>query len=235
VVTRTVEEARSYVSSALEALGDPSKATQMQAYMKTTMPFHGVQKAARAPVLRQLVREYRVGSGPEYREMVLGVWTLPHREEKYLALGYARHFTLFIDPLQLPLYKRLIIEAAWWDLVDEVATKLIRHLVLEFPNESWPVVDTWVEDEDIWLRRSAIICQVGAKERTDPARLFSYCESRASEKGFFIRKAIGWALREYSKTDPLAVAAFVNSHASDLSGLSFREASRLFPHLIDQR
>lgn len=235
MVTGAVGEARSYVSSALEALRDPSKAPQMKAYMKTTMPFYGVQKAPRAPVLRHLVREFQVGSGPEYREMVLGLWGLPHREEKYLALGYARHFIRFIDPSQLPLYKRLIIEGAWWDLVDEVATKLIRHLVLEFPHESWSVVDTWVDDEDIWLRRSAIICQVGAKERTDPARLFSYCESRTSEKGFFVRKAIGWALREYSKTDPLAVAGFVNSHASDLSGLSFREASRLIPDLIDPR
>lgn len=233
MVSIKLDAACSYLALFLTDLADPIKAPQMQAYMKTNMPFYGVQKAGRVPILRHVVRQFPPESGDEYREMVLGLWDLPHREEKYLALGYARHFKSHIVPAQVGLYRRLIVEGAWWDFVDEVATKLIGHLVREFPEEAWPDVDDWIGDEDMWLRRTAIICQMGAKDRTDAHRLFRFCEARTEEKEFFIRKAIGWALREYSKTDPSAVATFVNSHAAALSGLSFREASKHIPELVD--
>ena len=113
---------------------------------------------------------------------MVALWQLPHREEKYLALGVARHFGSTCVPEMLPLYRRLIVEGAWWDLVDEVATHLIRDLVVGHPDEVWPTVDTWIDDDDMWLRRTAIICQVGAKENTDAARLFRFCEARASRR-----------------------------------------------------
>ncbi len=109
---------------------------------------------------------------------------------------------------------------------------MIRPLVIEFPDEVWPQVDPWIDDEDMWLRRAAIICQVGAKGRTDTERLFRFCESRMYETGFFIRKAIGWALRDFAKTDPEAVAAFVNTNRESLSGLSFREATKHLGDLV---
>jgi 3-methyladenine DNA glycosylase AlkD len=164
--------------------------------------------------------------------LVLGLWGLPHREEKYLALDVAGRFRDFVDTASLPLYRRLIVEGAWWDFVDEVATHLVGHLVVHHPAEAWPEVDTWIGHPDMWLRRSAIICQVGAKERTDAERLFSICEARIEEKEFFIRKAIGWSLREYAKTDPEAVAEFAKAHRGQLSGLSFREATKHIQHLI---
>jgi hypothetical protein len=129
---------------------------------------------------------------------------------------------------------RSSLEGAWWDFVDEVATQLIRSLVINHPKEAWPTVDRWVDEEDMWLRRSAIICQVGAKDHTDPVRLFRFCELRIAEKEFFIRKAIGWSLREYAKTDPNAVADFINAHREELSGLSFREGSKHIKHLITE-
>jgi 3-methyladenine DNA glycosylase AlkD len=198
----------------------------MQAYMRTDMPFYGVQKEGRTVILRQLVRDFQPADRSEYQDLVLGLWGLPHREEKYLALAYARHFKTFTVPESLPLFRRLIVEGAWWDFVDEVATKLVRQLVLDEPDETWQVVDEWVGDEDMWLRRTAILCQIGARERTDVDRLFRFCVQRAFEKEFFIRKAIGWALREHAKTDPGAVARFVTEHRDQLSGLSFREATR---------
>jgi 3-methyladenine DNA glycosylase AlkD len=127
-------------------------------------------------------------------------------------------------PESLALYRRLIVEGAWWDLVDEVATHLIRQLVLDHPSATWPEIDRWIDDETMWLRRAAIICQVGAKDRTDAPRLFEFCRRRSHEREFFIRKAIGWALREYAKTSPEAVAAFVTRHEEELSPLSRREA-----------
>jgi len=205
----------------------------MQAYMKTDMPFYGVQKPFRVVILRQLVRDFPPADREEYEELVLGLWDLHHREEKYLALGVARHFGEHVTPSSLPLYRRLIVEGAWWDFVDEVATKLIRRLIVEHPDQTWPMVDKWIDDEDMWLRRTAILCQIGARERTDTGRLFAFCERRAFEREFFIRKAIGWALREQARTDPEAVAGFVVEHRDQLSGLSYREATKHIGHLVD--
>jgi 3-methyladenine DNA glycosylase AlkD len=223
------------VSEALSAVSDSEKASGMQAYMRTDMPFYGVQKAGRTPILRELVQRFQPKAAGEYRELVVGLWNLEHREEKYIALGAARHFKAFIRPEQIDLYRALIVEGAWWDLVDEVATHLIRALVVEFPQEAWKVVDAWADDPDMWLRRTAVICQVGAKDRTDSDRLFRFCAARAHEEEFFIRKAIGWALREYARTNPHAVADFINAHLNDLSGLSYREGSKHIGDLVESR
>jgi 3-methyladenine DNA glycosylase AlkD len=227
-----VERACVFASSSLAELAQPEKAIDMQAYMKTDMPFYGVQKPERVPILRELAKDFPPADQAAYEELVLGLWALPHREEKYLALGIAQHFRSFVDTASLPLYRRLIVEGAWWDFVDAVAIYLIGQLVVHQPVGSWPEVDTWIDDPDMWLRRSAIICQVGAKERTDAKRLFTFCEARLEEKEFFIRKAIGWALRDYARTDPDAVAGFVIAHRDRLSGLSFREATKHIQDLI---
>ncbi len=195
MVAANIDAAKRMVTTLLQSAADPSKTPGMQAYMKTEMPFYGVQKAGRTPILRQLVKE-------------------------------------FITPERLPLYRQLIVDGGWWDFVDEVATQLVRSLVINHPKDSWPTVDTWIHDEDMWLRRAAIICQVGAKDHTDPARLFRFCEVCIDEREFFIRKAIGWALREYAKTEPDAVADFINGRRDGLSGLSFREGSKHIKHLI---
>lgn len=228
----TPQSAVELVQAALSDLADPSKAAEMQAYMKTEMPFYGVQKTQRAPILSELVRTYPPSDRDGYEGTVRALWELAHREEKYLALGVARHFRAFVVPDSLPLYRHLIVEGAWWDLVDEVATHLIGDLVIGYPDEIWPVVDTWIGSEDMWLRRSALICQVGAKERTDADRLFRFCSGRAFEKEFFIRKAIGWALRQHARIDPESVARFVTDHRAELSGLSYREATKHIGHLV---
>jgi 3-methyladenine DNA glycosylase AlkD len=200
--------------------------------MKTDMSFYGVQKTAQAPILRDLVRRFPPSDQAAYEAMVLALWALPHREEKYLALGVARRFKTYVTPASLPLYRRLIVEGAWWDLVDEVATHMICDLVMAYPDEIWPEVDTWIDSDDMWLRRSAIICQVGAKGATDVDRLFRFCAERAFEKEFFIRKAIGWALRQHARVDPDSVARFVTDHRDELSGLSYREATKHIGHLV---
>lgn len=216
----------------LKRLSNPDKAESMQAYMKTDMPFYGVQKPARTQILRHLKTELAPVDREEYEEMVAALWELTHREEKYLALAVAGAFGEFIVVESLPLYRRLIIEGAWWDFVDDVAMHMIRQLVLGDPGEIWPTIEEWNGDEDLWLRRTSIICQVGAKDRTDSDRLFRFCEARLAEREFFIRKAIGWALRDYAKTDPSAVVVFATAHRAELSGLSFREATKQIRHLV---
>jgi len=232
-----VSGAVEHVQAELRARADPGKARGMASYMYSSryrrlnghvgeMPFYGVQKAGRESIVRTLRSEFAPKDREEYEALVGSLWALPHREERYLALGAARAFPKFIDPESLPLFRRLIVEGAWWDLVDDAATHLVRELVLSRPTETWPVVDAWNGDANLWLRRSSIICQVGAREKTDAERLFRYCTARLEEDEFFIRKAIGWALREHSKTDPVAVADFVRAHGPEMAGLTLREASK---------
>lgn len=221
-----------YVQTALRASADPKKAAGMQAYMKTDMPFYGVQKPERVKILRGVKSRFAPDSHRDYLDSIAALWELPHREEKYLAQGFATAFPEHIVPASLSMYERFIVEGAWWDFVDETATHMIRELVLGYPAETWSVVEGWAEDEDMWLRRTAVLCQVGAKDRTDPDRLFRFCAARAHEKEFFIRKAIGWALRDHAYTDPEAVARFVSDHRDELSTLSFREATKHISHLV---
>jgi 3-methyladenine DNA glycosylase AlkD len=126
----------------------------------------------------------------------------------------------------MPLYRRLIVEGAWWDFVDEVAVRLVGRVLRDHRRQLTATIRTWAADADMWIRRAAIISQVGHKDQTDPVLLFELCETCAHEREFFIRKAIGWALREYAKTAPDTVREFALAHRAELSGLSFREATK---------
>lgn len=228
-----IQAACEFVSASLAEQARPEKAADMQAYMKTDMPFYGVQKPGRTPIIRTVLRNWPPSDRSAYEKLTLALWELPHREEKYVALAVARGHRGFVVAESLPLYRRLIVEGAWWDLVDEVAIRMVREVVITDPRRAWAVIDPWIDDENMWLRRTAIICQVGAKEKTDVERLLRFCRERSWEKEFFIRKAIGWALREYARTDPEAVARFATEHRAELSGLSFREATKHIGGLID--
>lgn len=214
------------VQRELAARGDPEKAVAMAAYMKTEMPFYGVQKPARAEILRRVAAELAPSTEDEYRKGIEALWDLAHREEKYLAIAYARRFHRYITRAQLDLYERMIVEGAWWDFVDDIAANLVGALLLDYRESMRPVMEAWIDDPDMWRRRAAILSQLRHKEHTDAEMLFDFCRRRAHETEFFIRKAIGWALREYSKTDPEAVAAFLRAEGDALSGLSRREAAK---------
>lgn len=215
-----------YVQAELTARADPARAAQMAAYLKTDMPLYGVQMSGTRDISRQLKGRFVPQTAAEYRAMVETLWALPHREEKHLAIAIARAHRAFIAFDQVDLYRRLIVEGAWWDFVDTIASRLIGDVLLNEREEMRPVLGRWIDGDDMWLRRTAIISQLAHKERTDAAMLFDYCRRRAFEKEFFIRKAIGWALRQYARTDPEAVTDFLRQHRDELSGLSFREASK---------
>ncbi|MGI9667631.1 MAG: DNA alkylation repair protein [Acidimicrobiia bacterium] len=212
------------VQTRLAAAADPEKAAPMAAYLKTEMPFYGVQKAGRTPIVRELVSSYPPQTRIAYEANIRALWALPHREEKYVALSYARAFNSFVTIDSVPLYRALIVDGAWWDLVDEAATKLVGRVVLTERDEAGPIVTKWVGDEDMWLRRTSIVCQLGHKEQTDRSLLDEACGANLSDREFFIRKAIGWALREFAKTDPAWVMEWVALNENEISGLSRREA-----------
>ena len=204
----------------------PENAIPMAAYMKTDMPFYGVKKPDRSQIVRLVRQRYSIADFESYQRTVVGLWVLPHREEKYLAIQIAQAYPEWITIEAIDLYERLIREGAWWDLVDDVAIRLVGRVLLDDRPIVQKTMDRWIEDPDLWIRRTAIISQIKHKDRTDHCRLFSYCKRRADESEFFIRKGIGWALREYSKSDPDRVARFLTRNRDRLSPLSYREGAK---------
>jgi 3-methyladenine DNA glycosylase AlkD len=215
-----------FVAEEMAQRGDPGKARQMAAYLKTDMPFYGVQKKGRVEVLRAAKKRFLISSNDDYRAAIEALWAQPHREEKYLAVGIARHYTSFISSENLDLYRKLIVDGAWWDLVDDVAINLVGIAYLAERDTMEPIIEAWVDDEFMWLRRTSLIAPIKHKKDTDHVMLFDHCLRRAHESEFFIRKAIGWTLREYAKTEPDRVREFVLQHRDRWSGLSFREATK---------
>jgi 3-methyladenine DNA glycosylase AlkD len=162
---------------------------------------------------------------------VRDLWdTAEFREERYAALAVASHrsYRSYQDPATLPLYRHLVVSGAWWDLVDPVATRSIGGILGRHRNDVTPQIRDWSVDDDMWLRRTAILSQLHHKEETDLDLLREVIEANleGSRHGreFFVRKAIGWALRQHARVDPAWVGAFVEEHESLLSGLSRREA-----------
>jgi 3-methyladenine DNA glycosylase AlkD len=216
-----------FVQRSLRSRADQRKATEMAAYMKTTMPFYGVPQPEREAIRRELKCLFAIESQRDYERAVRALWKGKHREEKYLAVSLAQDHSKFIVPESLKLYERLIREGGWWDFVDDVAIRLVGHVLLEHRPKMATLMDRWINDDDMWIRRAALISQNKHDDHTDHARLFRYCLARAGEREFFIRKAIGWALRQYSYTAPDRVAGFLNRHREKLSPLSYREGSRV--------
>ena len=223
---RTLVNRLEFVAESLAAVADADAAEKMAAYMKTTMPFYGVKRPQRDPIFKEMLKRFPVESQEDYETAVLELWAQPHREEKYLAVGVARKYGQFITLSSLPIYKKLIVDGAWWDFVDEVAAHLVGKLLLAHRREMQPKLDEWVGDEDMWLRRSALLAHLTHKERTDESKLFEHCLLRAHETEFFIRKAIGWVLREYAKTSPDSVRRFIEANDGRFSGLTVREAMK---------
>ncbi|MEN8238988.1 MAG: DNA alkylation repair protein, partial [Actinomycetota bacterium] len=210
------------VQPRLQEVADPAKAGSMAAYMKTEMPFYGVQKAGRTAILRQIRSDFAPDDLQEYEAAVLALWDLPHREEKYLAIGYARSFETFISSDSLELYEQLIIEGAWWDFVDEIASHLVGRALFKDRGPTEVEVRSWITSDKMWLRRTSIISQLRHKADTDTGLLDDACTANLADPEFFIRKAIGWALREYAKTNPDWVRSYVAAHRDGLSPLSHR-------------
>lgn len=221
-----VPELAAFVQREFQGLADPAKASQMQAYMKTEMPFYGINQPERDRVSRRFKEAFPPATETEWRTAIRTLWTLPHREEKYAALDYAAMFPEFRQPAAMDFFGQLAREGAWWDLVDFVATRLVSPTLLNHRHAVRPVIDRWVRDDSLWLRRTALLSQLKHKAHTDERQLFGHTLLRRGETAFFIRKAIGWALRDYSSTAPQAVLGFLEQHGAELSRLSYREAAK---------
>lgn len=207
----------------LAALADPDRATAMRAYMRDQFPFLGVPSPGVQAVLRAALAELPRPGAATLREVALTCWARPEREYQYLACVLLRRHARTLDAGFLDTARHLITTKPWWDTVDALAAHVVGALVARHPGLV-TTMDGWAADDDLWLVRTAILHQLTYKAATDAPRLLRYCAAQAGHPDFFVRKAIGWALREYGRTDPAAVRAFVAAHAAELSGLSRREA-----------
>lgn len=202
----------------------PADAVAMAAYMKGHFPFHGLKM----PLRRALQQEHAALHGKpalaDLPQVVLSAFAQPERELHYAAVDLIKARAPKLGAEHLPLVEEMIITKSWWDTVDTLAVHVAGVILKNRPAviEEWN--DRWIGSRDLWLNRTAILFQNRWKQDTDRALLFANIDRHAGSKEFFLRKAIGWALRELGATDPEAVLAFV--HTRKLSTLSEREALR---------
>lgn len=208
------------IRRALQAAAQPERAPAQQAYMKSSMPFLGI----RLPEVRRLART--LGAG-ESDAAALGaaartLWDeASHREERYAAMAL-----LALPPLRgaresLPLIEHMVRTGQWWDITDELSGR-VRDLLVAHPEQIAPVIRAWARDADLWMRRVAILSQLTRRSGFDVQLFTDVIVPNLADSEFFIRKAIGWALRDRARVDPDGVRAFVDERG--VTGLSRREA-----------
>jgi 3-methyladenine DNA glycosylase AlkD len=211
----------------LRDVADPMKAPAMQAYMKSSMPYHGVPAPVAKRVFARVLRDHPVEDRESWATTVRALWhDATHREERYGALALAghRHYVAYQDPATLDLYRELIATGAWWDFVDTLAAHRVGPILRAHHDEVRPMIVAWSTDPDMWLRRTSIICQLSARENIDLDLLTACIEPNLGDREFFIRKAIGWSLRQHAWTDAAWVQDYVRRNEDRLSPLSRREA-----------
>jgi 3-methyladenine DNA glycosylase AlkD len=214
------------VRRALAEAADPTKAAAMRAYMKSAMPYRGVS----APILKRVCRDafkaHPLLTVAEWQGVVLDLWrSAKFREERYAAvlLTQARSYREFHTYSTVPMLEEMIVTGAWWDFADTLAGHNLGDILRANPRKMKPLMRRWARAADMWKRRSAILCQLGFKRETDLRLLYDCIDPNLSHKDFFIRKAIGWALRQYAWTDSREVRRYVKANKARMNPLSVRE------------
>ena len=213
------------VTRAYEPARNPDRAQAMASYMRGHFPFLGIPAPRQRLLARNAVSTLPRPTEDDLTSVGDACWRLPEREYQYFACGYLRRYVRICSAGFLDTAQRLIITKSWWDTVDSLSAHVVGPLVARHP----VLVDrmeAWILHSNPWLVRSALLHQLHQREATDPERLFRYCTDHAANPDFFVRKAIGWALREYAKTNPAAVRRYVAAHRGRMAPLSVREALR---------
>ena len=207
----------------LRPLADPARAAPMRAYMKDQFGFLGLPSPVRRTAVKELLVQH-----PREPDALLGtaeqLWQLPEREFRYTAIDLLRHHHKRLSPAHLPQLQGWLLRDSWWDTVDGLSAVIGRVVLAERPAQE--KMDDWVAHPDFWVRRAAMLHQLGWRRETDRERLARYALLLAPEREFFIRKAIGWALRDYARWDPDFVLGFLAAQRDTLSPLSWCEAHK---------
>ena len=206
----------------LKAVAIPNDAMAMKAYMKNKFEFLGVK----TPVRRKLAKAFFKQQTDSVIDWVFinESWDNPYRELQYAALDYLEIRKKLLTPSDLPRLKKLAQTKSWWDTIDFL-DRLVGSIIARFP-ETKGIILVWSRDEDIWLRRLATDHQLLRKEETDTELLEKILVNNLGQTEFFINKAIGWALRDYSKTNPDWVKDFIERYRVEMAALSIREGSK---------
>ncbi|MDR1633365.1 MAG: DNA alkylation repair protein [Bifidobacteriaceae bacterium] len=210
------------VFETLRAAADPARAAQMSAYMRDQFPFLGISTPERRKLSRGSLR--RLGRQDVDWDFVAECWRLPEREFQYLANDYLRGIAAALSPADIPRIRHLVVQKSWWDTVDSL-DMVVGQIALRYPEVNQTLL-AWSVDENFWLRRLAIDHQRNRREQTDTVLLERILVNNLGQSEFFINKAIGWALRDYSKTDPDWVRGFLGRHRGAMAALSVKEASK---------
>ncbi len=202
----------------------PDEAIAMEAYMKHKFSFYGIKAPERRKLFTQVWREIKPKKADEtYYKFLQLCWNSEYREMQMSAMDAMDQLIKKMDKSWIPHLESFILEKSWWDSVDWLAVNGVGRMFDKYPEERDKYIYRWIESESIWLQRTAILFQLKYKEKIDWNVMQDFILKTSGTKEFFINKASGWALREYSKTNPEAVLQFVNDHP-DLSSLTKREA-----------
>jgi|TARA_B100000959_G_C14954799_1_gene613240 3-methyladenine DNA glycosylase AlkD len=213
----------------LRDMADPQKAPQMQRYMKSEMPFHGVQAPIQQKIFNSAFKQFPIRDAEEWQTAILDLWRKAEfREERYaaIALTGVKRYRRFQSTSSVTMYEEMIVDGAWWDYVDALSNRL-GELLIDARTPVTKQMYRWARSDDMWKRRVSIICQRKLRQETDTELLFKNIIENMADEEFFIRKAIGWALREYSKTSVQSVTDFIFTHRTELSPLSKKEGLKV--------
>lgn len=212
------------IREAMSSNANFTKAKGMQKYMKDISSFYGISSPLRRQLLKELIVIHGKPDATEVRELAELLWEEEEREMQYVAMDLLGSIKKHLEPTDLQLIEKLITTKSWWDTVDLLASHLAGTWLLKFPDKKQNILKIWFESENMWLQRTVLIHQLLYKTSTNESILFLYIEKLKDSKEFFIRKAIGWALRQYARTAPQSVKLFVET--TRLSSLSVREATK---------
>jgi len=207
---------------AFQKHSNSENAFHMKKYMRNKFEFFGIKAPLRKEITRNFLRKNNLPNVSFIKDISVELWKKPEREFQYFGMELLTKYLNLLESDFIRHFEYLITTKSWWDTVDFIAANLVGKHFLNHSELIIPITKTWVNSDNIWLQRTSILFQLKYKSNTDLPLLFNYINMLSHSNEFFIRKAIGWALREYSKTNPKIVIEFVNSH--DLSGLSRREA-----------
>ncbi|WP_307311715.1 DNA alkylation repair protein [Neobacillus driksii] len=219
MLTKAIEK----LTALFEENRNDENAGPMEKYMKDHFPFLGIKSPLRKELEKQFFKETEIFKVPFNSDFVTGLWEKDEREYHYTAITYIGKFIKKLPKDVISFLERLITTKSWWDSVDSIAP-LVGELARKYPEIIEENIDGWAVDDNLWLRRSAILFQLKYKQQTNEDLLYDYIGKNADSKEFFIQKAIGWALREYSKTNPVSVKVFIEGNK--LAPLSVREGSK---------
>ncbi|MBN2668735.1 MAG: DNA alkylation repair protein [Bacteroidales bacterium] len=209
------------IEKIFRAHSNSASAEKMAAYMKNKFPFLGISSPERAEIYKIIFDQFGAPSLTEFEAIVNLFWKMPEREFHYFAMHIIEKHKRKLAPSHLEFILDLIVKNSWWDSIDWLAPHFVGKILKDFPELREEYVPQWIASDNIWINRTAILFQLKYKKDTDFNLLIEIIESLKHHKEFFVKKAIGWVLREYSKTNPEAVLQYIEQ--AQLQALSEKE------------